>query len=54
MKEGVKEVWYLLPVGERQAGDEDVGRRRRVVSRKVPGWERGTFWDQIEAAQLAR
>lgn len=43
VKQGVEEVWYLVPAAE--AG-EDVGKRGRVKARPLRGWEKAEFWSQ--------
>ncbi|WVQ85416.1 hypothetical protein IAT38_007581 [Cryptococcus sp. DSM 104549] len=48
---GVKKVWYLVPEAQRQAGDKEVGERRRVVARALGGWGEHAFWGKLEAAQ---
>lgn len=47
VKTGVKEIYYLVDIKDRQPGDEDVGIRGRVVVRKVPDWESDAFWKNL-------
>jgi len=45
---GVKEIWHLVDLRERQGGDQSVGRRGRVVARRISGWETDPFWKGLE------
>ncbi|WRT64064.1 uncharacterized protein IL334_000992 [Kwoniella shivajii] len=51
VEQGVKEIWYLVPVAKRQDGDEDVGDRRRIVSRRLENWVEHPFWSHLEKIQ---
>nr|ODN86511.1 histidinol-phosphatase (PHP family) [Cryptococcus depauperatus CBS 7841] len=44
----VKRIWYLVPVSLRQEGDEDVGKRRRVVTRPLDDWYDHPFWSKMK------
>lgn len=41
VREGVREVWYLVPAAE---GGETVGTRGRVKARRLEGWDKDKFW----------
>lgn len=42
---GLEDLWYLVPNGQRQEGDERVGSRGRVVVRRLKGdWRKDPFW----------
>lgn len=48
---GVKEVWHLVGVEEREQGGEPVGARGRVLGRRVPDWTTDTFWVDLDRRQ---
>lgn len=43
VKQGVEEIWYLVPSTE---GGEEVGKRGRVKAKPLKGWEKAGFWSQ--------
>ena len=45
---GVEEIWYLVGVELKEAGDETVGPRGRVVARKLKDWTSHPFWAGLE------
>jgi len=45
---GVEEIWYLVGVELKEAGDETVGPRGRVVARKLQDWTSHPFWTRLE------
>ncbi|WWC99599.1 hypothetical protein V866_006503 [Kwoniella sp. B9012] len=45
IRNGVKEIWYLVPASARIDGDQEIQNdRRRVVSRKLTDWDKHSFW----------
>ena len=52
---GLSEIWYLVRDSRRHEGDEMVGKRGRVVSRRMQGdWTGHPFWAKMEAEQEDR
>lgn len=52
---GLKEIWYLVPKGQRRDVDQPVGRRGNVAARRLGGsWADQAFWRNLARLQSQR
>lgn len=49
---GFREIYYLVSCADSRDGDESVGKRGRVVVRRLAvNWRDHPFWQELIAAQ---
>jgi len=45
---GIEDIWYVVGVELKEAGDETVGPRGRVLARGMKDWPSHPFWAGLE------